>query len=67
VDSKAVLNYVVAKLLGLVTLTSDRKTVSGTATDVDRKATQARAMACATAPGGSGWTTPRRHWPHITL
>jgi hypothetical protein len=39
-DSKAVLNYVVAKLLGLVTLTSDRKTVSGTATDVNRKATQ---------------------------
>jgi hypothetical protein len=40
VDSKAVLNYAVAKLLGLVTLTSDRKTVSGTATDVNRQATQ---------------------------
>jgi hypothetical protein len=38
VDSKAVLKYVVAELLGFVTLTSDRKTVSGTATDVNRMA-----------------------------
>jgi hypothetical protein len=38
VDSEAVLKYVVAKLLGFVTLTSDRKTVSGTATDVNRMA-----------------------------
>jgi hypothetical protein len=39
VDSKPVLNYVVSKVLGLVTLTSDRKTVSSTATDVNGKAT----------------------------
>jgi hypothetical protein len=67
VDSNAVLNYVVAKSRRLVTLTSDRKTVSGTATDVNGKVTQGAGDGLRYCAERIRLDDPASHRPHITL